>query len=127
LAENKMITQLKKVKLPFSLGIFQQIAGEVLMKHADQISQFVETIIIEREILFSKLKEIPGICPIPSQANFILFEIKKKSAEEVFLSLLKQGVLVRYFGSRELENMLRVTVGSPYENRLFLKELEKVM
>ena len=127
LAEKKMITQLKKVKLPFSLGIFQQIAGEILLKHADQISQFVETIIIERETLFSKLKEIPGVCPIPSMANFILLEVKEKSAEDVFLSLLKQGVLVRYFGSQGLENMLRVTVGSPHENRIFLKELGKVM
>ena len=60
-------------------------------------------------------------------ANFILLEVKEKSAEDVFLSLLKQGVLVRYFGSQGLENMLRVTVGSPHENRIFLKELGKVM
>jgi len=84
----------------------------------------VKLIRSEREKLFRQMKAMKDITPYPTVANFILF--RTQNAVAVFRRLLKQGVLVRNVSDQgRLQNCLRVTVGSPTENRAFLKALQK--
>src|SRR5260370_1321611 len=62
----------------------------------------------------------------PSRANFILVDVGR-SASEVFHWLLKEGVIVRPMTSFGMESALRVTIGTPEENRRFVKALKKVL
>jgi len=116
----------EKVKLPFSVGIFQQIAGEVMMKEREHIEQVAGGIIKEREKLFSEMRKMPSVISIPSSTNFILFEIRGRSAEDVFDSFFERGVLLRHFGDPRLKRFTRVTVGTPQENEIFLRILGEV-
>jgi histidinol-phosphate/aromatic aminotransferase/cobyric acid decarboxylase-like protein len=50
-----------------------------------------------------------------------------RSASEVFHWLLKEGVIVRPMTSFGMESALRVTIGTPEENRRFVKALKKVL
>jgi len=125
MARPELVKQIQKAKLPFSVGIFQQITGQVVMCNTDHVKNCVNNIINERERIFLHLSEMEGIVPIPSFTNFILFEMKDKSAKSVFDSLYKKGVLVRYFDTQRLKNMLRVTIGTPAENDLFVKSLRE--
>jgi histidinol-phosphate aminotransferase len=83
----------------------------------------IKSIVSERENLFNKLSKINGIRPYPSEANFILFKIK--DPDRIYKGLLKKGVLVRNMKGI-VDGCLRVTVGTPEENRIFLKALKKV-
>jgi histidinol-phosphate aminotransferase len=62
----------------------------------------------------------------PSRANFMLVDVGR-SASEVFHWLLKEGVIVRPMTSFGMESALRVTIGTPEENRRFVKALKKVL
>jgi len=126
MGSKEVVKELIKAKLPFSLGVFQQVAGEVILENRKFIQSSVETIIRERSRLFEELKSIRGIHPIPSCANFVLFESKIMSGKELYRILFKKGVLVRYFDVPGLKNMLRVTVGTPEENDLFVKKLKQI-
>jgi len=126
MGSKEVVKELIKAKLPFSLGVFQQVAGEVILENRKFIQSSVETIIRERSRLFEELKCIRGIHPIPSCANFVLFESKIMSGKELYRILFKKGVLVRYFDVPGLKNMLRVTVGTPEENDLFVKKLKQI-
>lgn len=63
-----------------------------------------------------------GFQPLPSQANFLYFDVGR-DGREVFQALLREGVIVRHIDGR----MVRVTIGLPEENRQFLAALKKVV
>ncbi|HEX7766469.1 MAG TPA: aminotransferase class I/II-fold pyridoxal phosphate-dependent enzyme, partial [Nitrospira sp.] len=63
-----------------------------------------------------------GFATIPSQANFVYFDVKR-DGRGVFDALLREGVIVRHIEG----TMLRVTIGQPDENAAFLVSLKKVL
>lgn len=124
IADKEIIKEVNKVRLPFNLNsLSQAIALEVLKDRKTMQSQ-VKSIVSERENLFNKLSKINGIRPYPSEANFILFKIK--DPDRIYKGLLKEGVLVRNMRG-VVDGCLRVTVGTPEENRIFLKALNEVI
>ena len=127
LGRKEMITEVLKARLPFSLGFFQQVAGEVVLERNTFIKKRAERIVAERERLLAELKDIKNIRPFPSCANFILFESKRMSGKELFEALYANGVLVRCFDIPRLKDMLRVTIGTPEENEVFLEKLKQLV
>ncbi len=117
------IDRLKKVRLPFSVGIFQQTAALVAIKERQLILERVEKIIKERERVFSYLNKLSNFKPLPSRANFLLVQTKKISAKDVFSKLKAMGILVRIFDTPELKNHFRVTIGTRRENDVFLQAI----
>ena len=63
---------------------------------------------------------------IPSQANFILFDVGR-DASEVFQALLKKGIIVRDMKAYGLPTYIRVTIGKLSENSAFIRELQKIL
>jgi histidinol-phosphate aminotransferase len=121
IADEGIIKEVNKVRLPFNVNsLSQAIAGEAL-KDRKALQNQVKTIISERESLFNELSKMEGIKPYPSEANFILFRIK--DPDRIYRALLKKGVLVRNMKG-VVDGCLRVTVGTPEENRIFLKALK---
>jgi histidinol-phosphate aminotransferase len=112
LSQPHVAREIEKAKLPFSVGIFQQSVGEIVLKHSALLEDIVKEIIHERELLFAK---------------FILFEVQHRSALETFDALYKNGVLVRHFESDQIGNMLRVTIGKSDENEKFINCLLEIM
>jgi len=127
LAQPEIARQIVKAKLPFSVGIFQQVAGDYLLNKRRFVKIVVDKIVKERQRVFRELEVIPQISPVPSRANFILFKIKNHSAESLFERLYKKGVLLRNFSNPILKDMLRVTIGKPEENDTFLKNLNQIL
>ena len=62
----------------------------------------------------------------PSRANFILLRLQKIAANKVFEALKQQGVLIKNLhpSGGALQQCLRVTVGTPDENRAFVTALK---
>ena len=127
LGQPQVVNEFKKVKLPFSVGVFQQIAGTLLLENREWLKNHIETIIYQRERVWAQLQTFPGLEPIPSKANFILFRSTRKPARQLYEQLYHQGVLVRVFNSPDLDNLLRVSIGTETENDLFLEKLKKIL
>jgi len=127
LTNTEIAGAVQKAKLPFSVGIFGQIAGEVLLKKNEYIKDIVKKIMDEKEKVFPELTEIPTIVPIPSYTNFILFKTEKISGKELFDEMYRKGVLLRFFDTPRLKNTLRVTIGKPEQNKTFLNTLKEVL
>jgi histidinol-phosphate aminotransferase len=70
-----------------------------------------------------EMKVMKGVEPFPSEANFILFRVKDPA--KVYGRLLEKGILVRNLNSA-IKGCLRVTVGLPGENDLFLGALRGI-
>lgn len=81
----------------------------------------------ERAMLTNALLAMGISCP-PSQSNFLLAQIPAPlNAEQVYLGLKKAGILVRYFKVDGLADRLRITVGTPEENRKLLIALQPLL
>lgn len=123
IADDEIITEVNKVRLPFNVNSLSQAIAVSALKEKKQLNVFIKTIISEREWLFQEIAEINGITPYPSEANFILFKVK--DPDGVYDELLKRDILVRNLNGG-IKGCLRVTVGTPRENRILLKALKEI-
>ena len=120
----EIIDEVNKVRLPFNVNSLSQAVAVSALKNKKGMNDSIKTIVRERNILFEKLRGIRGIKVFESDANFILFKVK--SADSIYKGLLSRGVLVRNL-SDVIKGCLRVTVGRPEENNVFIKELTEIV
>ncbi|MEW6601971.1 MAG: aminotransferase class I/II-fold pyridoxal phosphate-dependent enzyme, partial [Nitrospirota bacterium] len=119
-----VINEVNKVRLPFNVNALSQKVAVEALQNGRKLKSDLRLIISERKGLFKGLRQIEGVTPYPSDANFIFFRVK--DADEVYGQLLAKGVLVRNLNSA-VKGCLRVTVGTPAENAAFLKVLRQVL
>jgi len=67
-----------------------------------------------------------GLRAIPTSANFIYFEIDD-DANAFAKRMQAEGVLVRSLVPWGIKNGIRVTVGTPEQNEVFVAALKKVV
>ena len=122
-----LVAELDKVVLPYHLDVAKQIAGRLALRFVDQMEDRVNTIVTERERLAAAMAAMP-VHVYPSGANFILFRPMAMVGRAVWQGLLDRSVLIRdCSGWPRLADCLRVTVGTPEENDLFLTALSEVL
>lgn len=124
IADEEIINEVNKVRLPFNLNSLSQAVATEALKDKKTLQSHIKSIMSERERLFDELTKIDSIGPYPSDANFILFRVK--DPDKVYKGLLEKGVLIRNM-KRVVNGCLRVTIGTPEENRIFLNALKKVI
>ncbi len=125
LADPGLISLFLKVKLPYNLNSLTQKTGIQALANVHDAVEEIETIISERKRIESELAVMEGIeIMTDSQANFVLFRCP--AALSVYGKLFDKGIVIRDRGTQYgLKNCLRVSVGTPEENDLFLKELRR--
>jgi histidinol-phosphate aminotransferase len=117
------VAQLDKVRPPYNVSALTQAAALFMLERLELLEEQAARIRAERTTLGAGLQALKGVTVFPSQANFFL--IRVPDADRTFESLKRQGVLVRNLNSPALRNCLRVTVGTPDENRILLSALRE--
>jgi histidinol-phosphate aminotransferase len=122
-----IVEQLERVVLPYHLDAASQIAGRLALRFRAEMEARVAAVVAERERLVAALGRLP-VRLWPSGANFVLFRPVGVEAPAVWKGLVERSVLVRDCSSwPRLSGCLRVTVGTPEEDDLFLSALEEVL
>ena len=125
---NEVITNLLfKVKAPYNIN---KLTANVLLNALSNIEKknsFVVKLNTEKEKLIDKLKEIKQVQKVfPTDANFILFKIK--NATDIYNKLAEKGIIIRDRSNQpRLKDCLRVSVGTPEENKKFIKTLKNIL
>jgi histidinol-phosphate aminotransferase len=124
-ARPEWVAEFNKVRQVYNVGVLTQVAAEFALEHLDVLEAQAATVRAERERLTAALAAFPGVTVFPSQANFLL--VRVRDADRSDAALRRQGVLVRNFhGSHpRLAQCLRITVGTPEENRILLQALRE--
>ncbi len=117
---------LMKVKLPYNANTAAQIAVLASLADIDYLRANVAKIVMERERLFDKLKELGWLRPYPSSANFILCSLPTGEAKGIWQQLQKKGIFVRYFDDLGLKDCLRISVGKPEDTDALVNALKEV-
>ncbi len=128
-----IINEIDKIRLPYNINVLTQISTEFVLDNIGVLEQQAKLIRDERELLVEKMSTISGLQVFPSQANFILFRVLSEannvSVNDVFESIRQSGVLIKNMKADTglLKDCLRVTVGTPEENKAFVAALISAM
>lgn len=127
LAHEDVIRELTKVRQPYSVNRFTQVAAALTFRERVVFEAGIRETLRFRDRLVHGLGAIPGVEVFPSEANYVLFRVQHASA--VWRDLLHDhSVLVRDFSRTPgLEDCLRVTVGSEQEVERFIDAMEEIM
>lgn len=117
---------LLRIKPPYNVNAAALVAVQESLKDIDYLSGMVKAIIAERERLFSELKKLKWLKPVPSQANFILCLVLNGKASQLQQKLQNKGILVRYFDSPMLRDSIRISVGKPEHTDALIKALRGI-
>lgn len=124
-ASTEIISVLNKIKSPYNINELTQQKAIDQLQNVEKIQMEITSLIEEKNQLLKALNKINFIEKIyPTDANFIL--IKVDDAEKRYLQLLEKGIVVRNITSQALcENTLRLTIGTPSENKKLIKILKE--
>ncbi len=124
-ARPEWVEQFNKVRSPYNMNVLTQAAALFLLQHLDVLEAQAVRIREERGSLSASLAKLPGVTVFPSQANFVL--VRVPDADRANAGLLRQGVLVKNLNGPAMKNCLRITVGTPEENRILLRALKEAL
>ena len=118
------VRELNKVRQPYNVNVLTEAAAMFMLEHLDVLEAQAAEILAERAKLHAGLTALRGVTAFPSAANFFLLRVP--DAARTYEALRRQGVLVRNLHPG-LANCLRVTVGTPDENRILLNALKEAL
>ena len=119
-----LIAEIDKVRPPYNIGVLNAEATLFALENADEFARQAAILRDERARLQQALAQIAGVTPFPSEANMILVRVPDSRA--AFEGMKARGVLVKHIAGLHplLANCLRLTVGTPQENRLMIDALK---
>lgn len=124
ITSEEIVEYLNKIKYPYNVNILTQQQALQMLDRQDEITGWVEQILVERQRMAEALKVL-DICEkvYPSDANFLL--VKVPDAPFVYDELARRGIIVRNRSRVSLcHNCLRITIGTPDENNSLLAALK---
>ena len=122
-SSKEIANYLNRVRQPFNVNSLALVAAEAALSDENHIQQSLKMNSDQKYILYKGLDKL-GYKYIPTAANFICFDCQQ-DAEEKYNDLLKEGIIVRSMGVYKMPNHLRVSIGLPEENQIFLEKLAK--
>ncbi|MDR2426909.1 MAG: histidinol-phosphate transaminase [Endomicrobium sp.] len=125
-ADACIVDYIERIRPPFNVNLLAQAAAAASLKDKAHVKKGRQLVKKEKERIYKEFKKM-GVNYVKSAANFILFEVSPFSAKGFFSLMLKEGVITRAMEEYQLDRWVRVTVGLPKENDIFIKKLKKVL
>jgi histidinol-phosphate aminotransferase len=123
-AQPEIIALMNKTKPPYNVSKLNQEAALKALAKKKTTNNRITTILEQKKLLNKELPKISFVKKVyPSDANFLLVEMENANA--VYNRLVEKKVITRNRSS-QVKNCIRITVGSPKENRILLAELKKM-
>ncbi len=116
----------RHARLPFHSSDVALAAAAAALDDTEYREQQVRMVIEGREYLQREFTAL-GLKSLPSQANFVLIYDPPIRPLQLAQALERRGYIVRAMGGFGLPNGLRVSVGTPEENRGFIQALRAVL
>jgi len=121
----EFINAMEKIRQPFNVNFLAQRAAQAVLEDKNYLVKTQNLVATERKKMYKEFQTM-NIKYIPSQANFIMFETDMDGIE-LSLKLLKEGIIIRDLKQYNLDKFVRVTIGKPKENKLFIQKFKKIL
>lgn len=125
MGSRELIDGLDRVKNSFNsypIDMLAETAALASLEDEDSYQENLKKIINTRQRLSEELKKL-GFAVLPSATNFVFTRPPDGNAETLYQSLKNNGILIRYFNLPQIDDYLRISIGTDDEIDQFLSTL----
>ena len=117
-AKKEFIHAFDMVSPPFSVNRFGQIAAAEALEDKDHVQKTKEINEKGKDYLYRHFERL-DVFYIPSETNFVTIDVKT-ATNPIADELQKKGIIVRPLSMYGQPTLLRVTIGTPEQNKRFM-------
>lgn len=121
ITKKEFVNEMNKVRQPFNTNSLAQVGALAALSDYGHVEEGKRVNGEGKRYLYKEFDNM-GVKYLPTEANFIYIEVKD-IAFQLYEELLKEGIIVRPMGQRNL----RVTIGLPEENKRFIETFRKIL
>jgi histidinol-phosphate aminotransferase len=121
----ELLKHFGRVRNCFSVSVVAEAAGLAATRDEAHIRKTVENNAAGAAWLMPHFAEL-GLRTVPTSANFIYFEVDE-DADAFAKRMQAEGIIVRSLVPWGISNGIRVTIGTPEQNEVFVRALKKVV
>ena len=128
IAQPAVTDLMNRIRQPFNVNSLAQAAAIAALNDKAFLEQGAQNNAAGYQQFVEAFDEL-GLEYVPSFGNFVLVRVgdDDEAGARVNLALLKQGVIVRPVGNYGLPQWLRISIGLPQENAVFIAALKKAL
>ena len=121
----ELLREMSRLQTTYSVSGVAQAAALAALDDEVHVKRAVENNALQANFIKHKIEELE-LRAVETWANFVYFEVGEE-ASVVTERLQREGIFVRPLGAWGAPNGIRVTIGTPEQNQLFARALQKVL
>jgi histidinol-phosphate aminotransferase len=125
MARPEIIRYMELVRMPFSVNRIGQMAASAALTDMHHVDISLKNNREGKAYLYAELDKL-GLAYVKTEANFIYIDMKD-DADRIFIEMMRRGVIIRPLASFGLPGSIRVTIGTPEQNKKFIRSLTEVL
>lgn len=124
MGNSEIIRNLFKVKDSYNINAVSQAAALAAFQDEEYCNNKNSTVIREREKLEQEFKTMGFDVP-HSQGNFVF--LLGHNPKKIYEKLKERKILIRYLTFQNLLSGIRITIGTPLQNKILIKEMKSIL
>lgn len=124
IASKEIVNYLDRVRQPFNVNSLAQAAALAALDDNEHLEASKKCNSDGLKYLYGQLDKL-NLEFVKTEANFFL--IKVGDGKNVYDTLLRQGIIVRPMAGYNMNEYIRITVGTDSENRRFIEALTEIV
>ncbi|MFA4967632.1 MAG: histidinol-phosphate transaminase [Candidatus Margulisiibacteriota bacterium] len=121
----ELIAPMFRTKMPFNVNRLAQAAAGAALDDKEFLDKTYKNNLEGKKYFYSELDKL-GIKYKKTESNFIFIDIQK-SADEFFLNMMREGIIIRPLTSFGLPEAIRVSIGTREQNEKFMAVLKNAV
>jgi histidinol-phosphate aminotransferase len=121
----EFMSYLARMRTTFSVSSAAQAAALAALNDEMHIEKTLRNNAEQTQVLTEGLAQL-GFRIVPTWANFLYCELRE-DASAIAKQLQAEGVIIRPLGAWGAPTAIRITIGTPEQNQIFLKAFKKVI
>lgn len=122
----QIIAALDRIRDSYNVNGLGQLAAQATLQSLGYYRRNIRRIIDSREWLQGRLDQL-GFETLPSCTNFLLTRPPLFPAEQWQFELKRRGILIRWFRAPEVQDYIRITIGSRREANKLIEAVRSIL
>lgn len=121
-----VVTTVKNSVNHFPIDAIAQVSGKAACLNPAYYAECARKVVNEREDFYNFLLS-HGFYVLKSETNFLFAKKEGLAGDELYRKIKAEGLLIRHFNTKGIEDFVRITIGTKEQMDLLKKAFEKVL
>jgi histidinol-phosphate aminotransferase len=128
LCDPVLASYFNRVRFPWNVSQVAIAAALAALQDVPDQQVKRQNIIAGRNFIFAEINKLPGLKAFPSEGNFVLIDAGNLGVDSLVIRdrMAEKGIFIRPMSGHNMpRGFIRITVGTPEHNRLFVETFKK--